>query len=295
MPYAAGLYERRERPSSGRARRPAALAPTQGAARVLSLQRTIGNRRVAALVARQAQELPGQPKRISRERFEEILGAGSTEEMRRARDWLAVQLGLVGGMTTPEVEGREEWMERYRNLSRYIAERGNSTLADADVELHFDGTTLSMTGSRSLSWPAVSGRSVGDDRFDYSPGRQQLSREGPIPEGDYWIDPSQLAQLSGRVSTGIADWWSDGAYSRAWGTHRITIHPFDATQTYGRGGFFIHGGAERGSAGCIDLTSSMPDFARAIATVPAGHKVKLYVRYPRAGDYPLPAGAARAA
>ena len=33
------------------------------------------------------------------------------------------------------------------------------------------------------------------------------------------------------------------------------------TDTFGRGGFSIHGGDVPGSAGCIDLTSGMPGFA----------------------------------
>jgi hypothetical protein len=33
------------------------------------------------------------------------------------------------------------------------------------------------------------------------------------------------------------------------------------TETYGRGGFFIHGGSVPGSAGCIDLWTHMESFA----------------------------------
>ena len=64
----------------------------------------------------------------------------------------------------------------------------------------------------------------------------------------------------------------------AGGSHRITIHPYDDTATYGRGGFFIHGGAEAGSAGCIDLTSRMSDLAELIRGYP--EPVQLTVQYP---------------
>jgi hypothetical protein len=50
----------------------------------------------------------------------------------------------------------------------------------------------------------------------------------------------------------------------AWGDFWITIHPYPHSQTYGRGGFFIHGGSTPGSAGCIDLTKNMNKFVAAL-------------------------------
>ena len=40
-----------------------------------------------------------------------------------------------------------------------------------------------------------------------------------------------------------------------WGDYGWSLHPEPRTETYGRSGFFIHGGSEWGSAGCIDLTN----------------------------------------
>ena len=51
----------------------------------------------------------------------------------------------------------------------------------------------------------------------------------------------------------------------AWGNYRITIHPFTTTETYGRGGFFIHGGDQLGSAGCIDPPFPWTDLSRIFA------------------------------
>ncbi|HIU65485.1 MAG TPA: peptidoglycan-binding protein [Candidatus Enterousia avicola] len=53
--------------------------------------------------------------------------------------------------------------------------------------------------------------------------------------------------------------WPGGEHG--WGKHRVWLEPSKETDTYGRGGFSIHGGEEPGSAGCIDLTSEMPAFA----------------------------------
>jgi len=180
----------------------------------------------------------------------------------------------------------------------YEDERSDSALPDAPVELSFDGNTLRMHGAGvDTSWPAVSGRPDGSGGLDYSLDRQRQKGVGPIPEGKYWLDPRQLVNLEERLLYGLR-------YETAWGTHRITIHPFTTTETHGRGGFFIHGGTVRGSAGCIDLTTNMASFARrlaAYAPVNEGrvcgpsaepHKVNLRVRYSPMGDFErAPSGA----
>ena len=38
-----------------------------------------------------------------------------------------------------------------------------------------------------------------------------------------------------------------------WGDWRVPLRPLPGTNTYGRSGFFIHGGSRPGSAGCIDI------------------------------------------
>lgn len=161
---------------------------------------------------------------------------------------------------------------------RYAAERYKPTspnCARSLLALQFDGQTLRATGTRSaLVLPVVSGRAV-DGRFDYSTDRQRLADQGPIPTGDYWIQPQELQSNA---------WYRLRNPRAAWGNHWITIHPYPATQTYGRGGFFIHGGSTPGSAGCIDLSGSMDRFAEAIEReleprVPC--HIPLYVRYRR--------------
>jgi Domain of unknown function (DUF4157)/Protein of unknown function (DUF2778) len=210
---------------------------------------------------------------------------GTTQELLAERDRLrAVQTADAATLTSAEAAELSRSLGRLEVL---IAERGNSTLADAGVELVFDGTELRMLGSGTTSFAAVSGRPGPDGRFDYSAERQHLERVGPIPEGSYWLDPRELRNLAiqGLLS----------AYAAAWGSHRITIHPFDTTHTFGRGGFFIHGGTVPGSAGCIDLTTNVARFAALISAVPPGQKVKLRVNYPRLGDYPTSLPGERAA
>jgi len=132
------------------------------------------------------------------------------------------------------------------------------------VTLSFDGEYLWMYGLKflesprscsvlngPLKYPAVSGAPL-RGKFVYSVERQTQKNAGPIPEGRYWITPSEIWQA------GIINWLI--GMETGWGKFRITIHPYPTTNTYGRGGFFIHGGDEPGSIGCIDLTNNIERF-----------------------------------
>ena len=147
-----------------------------------------------------------------------------------------------------------------------------STCGTSEIKLEFDGEHLVMTGAKkagkskwdykrlqkdgSLKYPAVSGKEDSNGKYDCSPDNQTKKNIGPIPAGKYWIKPSELWERGLRHVVLGRD------HVMAWGNHRITIHPYPATKTYGRGGFFIHGGARPGSAGCIDLHRFMPDFVK---------------------------------
>lgn len=142
----------------------------------------------------------------------------------------------------------------------YSSERYDPTLPYCGgISLKFDGKKLYLTGisnkkSINVSYNAVSGKQDAKGKFDYSKEAQKKSKAGPIPEGKYWIAPEQF--------------WTNAWYKRApttaWGNHRITIHPFKTTETHGRGGFFIHGGINPGSSGCIDLTADIDKFYKDI-------------------------------
>jgi hypothetical protein len=157
----------------------------------------------------------------------------------------------------------------------------------ANLRLFFDGSYLRLSGGATFySFQAVSGRPLPSGGFDYSTDRQKLSGTGPIPEGIYWIRPDEIDDnwLNCALSSKFCD---------SWGRYRITIHPFTTTVTHGRGGFFIHGGAVAGSAGCIDLTSRIDTFVYALFSELRGFpkcQIHLEVRYPKLGDYPLPQG-----
>lgn len=163
----------------------------------------------------------------------------------------------------------------HKMVDRYQFEHSTPRLPlcnQSRASLSFDGQRLILTGSAFRVYPAVSGRPDDLGRFDYSVARQREGSAGPIPPGRYWIQPSQM----------WTNRWYSLAPQAAWGDHRITIHVFPGTQTYERGGFFIHGGTHAGSAGCINLHAAMESFVRALAEAVASSPdcyIPLTVRY----------------
>jgi RHS repeat-associated protein len=71
-------------------------------------------------------------------------------------------------------------------------------------------------------------------------------KTGPIPRGDYTADISQLSN-PGWVGDVLRNLLGD------WGDWRVPLAPNSGTATFGRSGFFLHGGGSIGSAGCIDI------------------------------------------
>lgn len=73
--------------------------------------------------------------------------------------------------------------------------------------------------------------------------------QGPLPPGRYTFDPSEI---------------SEGGFFRDllgdWGKYRVPLKPTAGTNTFGRDGFFMHGGKKPGSKGCIDLGRGDEDF-----------------------------------
>jgi hypothetical protein len=90
---------------------------------------------------------------------------------------------------------------------------------------------------------------------------------------DLELDYSEMAAINGEVQR----------HRQAWGNERLSIHAEKGTKTHNRDGFFIHGGTDWGSIGCIDLTSHMPDFGRKFRKAADGKKkVPLRVQYAKA-------------
>ena len=152
-------------------------------------------------------------------------------------------------------------------MSKYVNERKPlnaplcSTRSTTEIYLNFNGKQLKMTVTRktdracfakSFFYKAVSGQPI-KGKYDYGKWRQGFENLGPIPEGRYWINPTELWE------NGILKFHASRA---SWGDFRISLHPYRGTNHRGRGGFFIHGGTSLGSGGCIDLTGNMNRFVR---------------------------------
>ena len=127
----------------------------------------------------------------------------------------------------------------------------------------FDGKALAIyeEGEKVAEFAAVSGKPGYQ-----SPEYQNKKDTGPIPEGVYVIRKDRLQfykdvdrwdRLRSEVGRGT---WRGGTYS--WGNSRVWLEPAKETNTFDRSGFSIHGGAEPGSAGCIDLTDQIDGFTK---------------------------------
>ena len=120
----------------------------------------------------------------------------------------------------------------------------------------FNGASLSVyeDDKKIAEWPAVSGQP------EYQNPQYQNKKEvGPIPAGVYVARKKDLQNRDDYGPIKKYTSWPGG--ERGWGKHRVWLEPSKETDTFGRGGFSIHGGDVPGSAGCIDLTSGMPRFA----------------------------------
>ena len=142
----------------------------------------------------------------------------------------------------------------------------------------FDGKkfTLYENDKAIMSLDAVSGT-----KGYQSPKYQSIKDKGTIPEGTYVARRSELQfykditwdnRLRSAVGFGT---WRGGTDS--WGESRVWLEPSKETNTYDRSGFSVHGGAEPGSAGCIDLTHHIDEFTQWFEK--NGHDLIINVKY----------------
>ncbi len=163
--------------------------------------------------------------------------------------------------------------------------------------LKFDGRFLLFRVKlaneiKRFTYKAISGRGE-NGSFDYSVERQKIVSTGPLPEGEYHINPNAVQltanrgaidELKGAVGRGT---FPGGDYS--WGYGRVWIKP-DPVVVDGvtRGGFTIHGGDDPGSAGCIDLVGNDEAFFSALKEYGTRYnKIFLKVDYSSVRETPV--------
>ena len=120
------------------------------------------------------------------------------------------------------------------------------TPAPLDVSMTYyigTGTLVVFTGpGKPLKIKGTSGKGDCVNQLSCSAVRDK----GPLPPGDYFIRSSEIDE-PGLVHAIGRNLKAD------WGSFLVAIHPYPWTDTYGRDGFYLHGGNYRGSKGCIDV------------------------------------------
>jgi len=161
-------------------------------------------------------------------------------------------------------------------LETYAKERiaQRDTLRDSAVKVLFDGRQITICDTSKkdkivVITAASSGMDERNSLVDTSVSSQKEVNRGPIPAGTYRLDLREV-----KPTLNPLDW-------PAWGTKRLTIHPFATTATFGRGGFFIHGGLSAGSAGCIDIPLKVDTFIQELSNMVRSkeERIKLVVDY----------------
>jgi len=159
------------------------------------------------------------------------------------------------------------------------------------VELEFNGEQLAGSG---CDCKAASGKPVKDStddkkkerefEFDMSKKRQGIKNEGPLPEGEWFIETcEEYSKDSGEPVKKFRARHKDN--SGPWGDYNWPITPMPGTDTRNRDGFNIHGGTTWGSAGCVDLRDKDKDFHDFMDRVRKDNKeccyIKIVVKYPK--------------
>jgi RHS repeat-associated protein len=145
--------------------------------------------------------------------------------------------------------------------------------------LRYNGSTLTLyadDGSVKWSGRATSGRG-GTTAAD-----QDERNRGPLPEGNYTIDPSQISTVRS-----FGHYLARNALGD-WRFNRVGIQPAAGTNTFGRSGFMLHGGDTPGSAGCIDVGIGELRLFPLLAQLKG--RVPLIVDYPSANTVTTPEG-----
>ena len=161
--------------------------------------------------------------------------------------------------------------------------------------LVFNGKTFSWVENGRIlrQWNAWSGRSQWNAVTPYQKQMastltriefMRIKDVGPIPQGNYTISSVQGRSNGNSLKLcGNKTWEQIGKMVKdefkkigdvhdfnsgtiqdqvAWGNYRLPITKKGGTETFGRGGFYLHGGGTAGSIGCIDLVDKIDEFVQ---------------------------------
>ncbi len=193
---------------------------------------------------------------------------------------------LTSSLDTPLTDSGDSWLDssgmqnasqipsyglnKYYNSNNYFDSFQNN---DPNCYMTFDGKNLNLYNNNGL----VSSLDAQSGHNDYQSSiYQPIENKGPLPEGTYYANQDERQNID-LLDTGIGigvkvlefltrknipyGSWKGGPIS--WGLRRVWLKPDENTNTYGRDGFTIHGGLNKGSAGCIDIpwqTDELSDY-----------------------------------
>ena len=188
---------------------------------------------------------------------------------------------------TKVFDANKQYEKQHREFVNQLKRYGRQNFINnynQNCYMKFDGNNLDLYNSKGKfdSLDAQSGYDGYQSRI-----YQNITNRGPIPEGTYYANQDQrqyftfqnLALKLGEkmgINKNKKSQWSGNPM--AWGTSRVWLQPDANTNTYNRSGFSIHGGLNKGSAGCIDIpwqTGVLNDYLDNCQ-----ESVPLYVKYP---------------
>ncbi len=158
-------------------------------------------------------------------------------------------------------------------------------LVGVDELVSFNGSEIAFRTKAGghLSFPGVAGKLSPSGATQ--PDKQWIPDVGPIPEGWYHINPADIQYWDDLDKyQKAAAYFKKGPWpfgTPAWGEIRVPIKPGKVKGPDGtvRTNFFIHGGMDPGTRGCIDLCDSNDTFFEFFKFLNRPFKMK--VSYPQ--------------
>jgi uncharacterized Zn-binding protein involved in type VI secretion len=198
--------------------------------------------------AKQAEEVAAEQASAIEELPVENMVAmnGGAEDLAKLKSWGGEQKEKS---FYEEMRDAGQELENKLNAMVELTEYKEYPVSEVRVNNTLDTFEVYGDGKLQATYPVSSGRTGVTDFM--------LKGEGPTPPGVYYVDPEEVSEVH------FISYLKRNYYDTAdWGHVRAPLHPADGTETFGRDGFFVHGGEWPGSAGCLDIGQNDIEFFR---------------------------------